>query len=68
LVAEVTSWHAAYQLYLQQRWDEAELALQQLCRRQPGSILYGVYLERIASLRAQTLAMDWDGSYRHSSK
>jgi len=30
--------------------------------------LYEVYMERIHGLEHQTLADDWDGTFRHTSK
>jgi adenylate cyclase len=68
LKQEVAEYHAAYALYLQQQWDQAEAAFLQLHQREPDTFLYTLYLERIASLRSQQLPREWDGSYRHTSK
>lgn len=65
---QVDDYHVAYTHYLHQRWDEAEAAFQRLYRQDPDSHLYSLYLERIASLRLQTLPPDWDGSYRYNTK
>ncbi len=68
LRALVDAWHAAYQLYLQQQWDVASVALEQLHQQDADTYLYTLYLERIASLRTMQLPADWDGTYRHTSK
>jgi adenylate cyclase len=68
LLAAVVAWHAAYQLYLKQKWDAAAAAFEQLHQQDPDTYLYTLYLERIASLRTQELPSDWDGTYRHTSK
>jgi hypothetical protein len=39
-----------------------------LQQRDPGTALYALYLERIATLRLAGLPVDWDGTYRHTSK
>lgn len=65
---ELEAYHSAYDLYLDQKWDEAENAFNALKERSPDDILYDVYLERIPTLREQTLPEDWDGSYTHTSK
>jgi len=53
--------------YFARRWDEAVLIFTQLWQQQPRR-LYQVYIERIGSLRQQTLAEDWDGVFRHTEK
>ncbi|XOV79110.1 MAG: CHASE2 domain-containing protein [Aestuariibacter sp.] len=65
---ELHQYHHAYDLYLNQKWDEAEGAFKTLNQKNPEDILYHVYLERIPTLREQTLPEDWDGSYTHTSK
>ncbi|HTR00817.1 MAG TPA: adenylate/guanylate cyclase domain-containing protein [Candidatus Acidoferrum sp.] len=68
LKALVDEYHAAYQLYLAQQWDQAAAAFEQLKRKEPDTYLYALYLERIANLREQGLAPDWDGTYRFTTK
>lgn len=68
LHALVAAWHEAYDLYQHQQWSAAERCLLDLQVRDPATILYTLYLERIATLRNLTLPADWDGTYRHTSK
>jgi adenylate cyclase len=68
LVALVDEYHRAYDHYLKQDWDAAESLFKQLQHLDPTTQLYGIYLQRIVELRKQTLAEDWDGTYRHTSK
>jgi adenylate cyclase len=68
LKTAVIDYHAAYQRYLYQRWDEAAAAFQQLLSTEPECTLSKLYLERIAYLRQQELPAEWDGSYQHSTK
>lgn len=68
LLASVNAYDAALQCYFAQRWDSAERKFSALLKQTPGTLLYKVYLERIALLREQNLAADWDGSYQHLSK
>jgi len=68
LRALVDDYHRAYGLYQQQQWDAAESLFRELQQRDPGTALYALYLERIATLRLAGLPVDWDGTYRHTSK
>jgi adenylate cyclase len=43
-------------------WERAAAAFEALGRRQPGTRLYRLYLERIARLRAEPPGPDWDGT------
>ena len=65
---QVASYHKAYDFYLQQQWDKAEQCFKELQEKEPDKLLYSVYLERIENLRTQTLAEDWDGTFRHTAK
>lgn len=65
---QVIAYHEALESYFAQRWDEAEQKLNALLIEEPETLLYKVYLERIVSLREQSLAADWDGSFTHTSK
>lgn len=67
-LTEMEQYHAAYDLYLTQNWDQAESAFNALKQKNPNDILYDVYLDRIPTLRQQDLPQDWDGSYTHTSK
>jgi adenylate cyclase len=68
LLVEVSQYHAALDSYFSQRWDEAQERFEALHANAPHALLYGIYLERIADLRALDLPPDWDGSFQHLSK
>jgi adenylate cyclase len=68
LLAEVSRYHEALDSYFAQRWDDAQEQFQALHASAPQALLYGIYLERIADLRALDLPADWDGSFQHLSK
>ncbi len=57
--------------YRKQQWDDA-LALIERCRKAANGIdvsgLYDMYVERIASYRAEPPPSDWDGVYEAESK
>ncbi len=65
---KVQAYHDALDCYFVQDWDGAEQRFNTLLELEPGTLLYKIYLERIPLLRAQTLPVDWDGSYQHMSK
>ena len=75
-MAEATDWqieqlknyHEALDLYYQQAWDRAEEAFGALATSEPGTLLYQVYLDRIAALRGSELQENWDGSFAHTNK
>ncbi|MFG1497555.1 adenylate/guanylate cyclase domain-containing protein [Saccharospirillum sp. HFRX-1] len=66
--AELDALDDAYQLYLQQNWEAAHAAFEQLKAQSEQAKLYEVYLERIAILEQETLPENWDGSFTHTSK
>ncbi|MEX2468603.1 MAG: adenylate/guanylate cyclase domain-containing protein, partial [Pseudohongiellaceae bacterium] len=68
LQARVGKYHEALAHYFAQEWDQAEALLNELAAAEPGTLLYRVYLERIATLRETPLPEDWDGSFEHTSK
>jgi adenylate cyclase len=68
LLSLVDQYHKAHQKYVEQNWDEAESMFRQLKEKDPDTLLYDVYLERIPALRTQVLEPDWDGTFRHTSK
>lgn len=49
-------------------WDTAAAGFEALLRRQPGSGLYRLYLERIEGLRADPPGPDWDGTIVYDEK
>lgn len=68
LLGLVDQYHRAYKQYVNQHWDEAESMFRELKEKDPGTLLYEVYLERIPALRNQVLEADWDGTFRHTAK
>jgi len=64
----VDDYHRAQEIYVSQRWDEAERMFSRLKELDPDMMLYDVYLERIGTLRHEELEPDWDGTYRFSTK
>jgi adenylate cyclase len=68
LEQELTQLNAAYGHYLNQQWDDAENAYNKLLAAYPTKMIYQIYIERIAQLRDAELAVDWDGSFTHTSK
>ena len=64
---EIEQYNQAYQLYLNQQWQAAMTAFKGLYEQNPLK-LYEVYMDRISDLQHQTLADDWDGTFRHTSK
>lgn len=57
----------AVEHYFARRWDDAAQMFTRLWQQQPER-LYQIYIERIESLRQQTLPQDWDGVFRHTEK
>lgn len=67
LLVENERFTQAYELYVQQDWQQALRAFDAL-KADYESRLYDVYIERIKHLTGQALAADWDGIFRHTSK
>lgn len=65
---EIEDFHTMYELYIQQKWDEAIQKIYVMKKRYGEKLIFDVYLERISNLRQQTLPQDWDGVFRHTSK
>ena len=59
---------AAIALYAKQEWDAAENAFKTLAAAQPQTILYPLYLERIAQFRTVPPGANWDGTFDHTHK
>lgn len=68
LLANLDTYDAALHCYFAQEWDSAQHKFAALLASAPGTLLYKIYLERIALLREQSLPTHWDGSYQHLSK
>ncbi len=65
---EMERFASAYESYIEQAWDEALLKLYALKNSVADNPLYQMYIDRIQDLREQSLAQDWDGVFRHTSK
>jgi len=68
LKARVEEHHEALEEYYQKNWNEAERRFNTLLEKEPDTLLYKVYLERIETLREVGLPEDWDGAFIHTSK
>lgn len=68
LKARVAKYHQALEYYFAQDWDAAEALLVELSAAEPHTLLYTVYLERIAQLRQSPPPEQWDGAFTHTSK
>lgn len=61
-------YHEALDLYYGKAWNRAEEAFSALVEAEPNTLLYQIYLERIATLKESELPENWDGSFTHTSK
>jgi adenylate cyclase len=61
-------WQDAMDLYLGQRWREAEDAFRALAGEPGNAVLSALYLDRCARLLANPPGDDWDGAERFTSK
>jgi len=68
LVNEIDRFHRALDCYRQQRWDEAEQTIASLSMADTNRKVYHMYLERIAALRANPPAKNWDGVFTFMTK
>ena len=68
MLAEIGRFHLALAHFRAQRWDEAEVLLQELASVAPAVKLYWLYRERIADFRASPPGADWDGVFGFSTK
>ena len=67
-LAELAEYEAALRALRRQAWDEATACFQNLSARRPDCQLYGLYLDRLAGLRAAPPPSDWDGVFNLSVK
>jgi adenylate cyclase len=67
-IAENQDYQQAYNCYLTQSWSEAMELFMRLTENHPGRKIYQIYIERITELSQQTLEMDWNGVFTHTSK
>ena len=65
---ELKLWQHALRLYRVREWEQAELQLYNLARREPGCRLYALYAERIVTLRADPPEEDWGGVTNFQTK
>jgi adenylate cyclase len=61
-------WNRVLQYYRQQEWQQADAALDNLERLQPGCRLYDLYRERIIALRQESPHPAWAGVTRFDTK
>lgn len=54
-------WQQALRLYRAQDWDQADVQIYNLLRREPDCHLYQLYAKRIAHYRNHPPGADWDG-------
>jgi adenylate cyclase len=68
LQAELASWDGALALVRGRQWEAAQQAIAALAADHPDTLLYQLYLARLASWRAEEPAPDWDGATNFDSK
>jgi len=68
VINEVDRFHRALDRYRQQRWDEAEQTIASLSMADTTRKVYHIYLERIAALRVNPPAKNWDGVFTFMTK
>jgi adenylate cyclase len=64
---ELDRYEQARRAYLERRWDAAETGFRDL-QQEDDRVIYRIYLERLARLRAEPPGPDWDGVFVHTSK
>jgi adenylate cyclase len=65
---ELTAFHRALQVYRSQDWDSAEKAFIDLQKTESERKLCHTFLQRIAFLRQNPPASDWDGAFTFETK
>jgi len=65
--AELARYGQARRAYIERRWDAAEAGFRAL-QQEHDQVIYRIYLERLARLRAEPPDPDWDGVFVHTSK
>jgi adenylate cyclase len=68
LINEIDRFHRVLDRFREQRWDDAEAALIKLSEADPKRKVYRVYIDRIATLRANPPGANWDGVYTFTTK
>jgi adenylate cyclase len=64
----VEAFRTALLMYRKQDWDAAQEALKVLLNDEPETLLYELYLERIAHFRGEPPGDYWDGVFTHKTK
>jgi adenylate cyclase len=65
--AELARYEQARRAYIERHWDAAEAGFRAL-QQEDDQVIYRIYLERLARLRAEPPGPDWDGVFVHTSK
>ncbi|RLA36823.1 MAG: adenylate/guanylate cyclase domain-containing protein [Gammaproteobacteria bacterium] len=65
--AELAVYEKARRAYIEKRWDDAETGFREL-QADSEQVIYDIYLERLAHLRAEPPGSDWGGVFVHTSK
>ncbi|MEX2353163.1 MAG: adenylate/guanylate cyclase domain-containing protein, partial [Gammaproteobacteria bacterium] len=65
---EIGMFDQCLQQFRAQDWGAAESGLKVLQKRNPDSLLYSIYLERITLYKQDPPGADWDGVYTHKTK
>lgn len=68
LVAELAAWDAALAQVRARQWDGAQEAVAALARVHPDSVLYQLYLARLAQWRMDPPGPEWDGATSFDTK
>lgn len=68
LTNELDHYHHGLEFYFAQRWDDAEIIMEELHQRFPEKTIYNLYLQRIKEFKNHPLPADWDGVYVHVTK
>ena len=66
--AELAEYEEALRAYQRRDWSRAEIGFRRLREQQPDCRIYALYLDRLATLRAEPPLMDWDGVFNLESK
>ena len=67
-IAENKDYQEAYDYYLAQNWSEAMKLFLCLSENHCDRKIYQIYMKRITELKLQTLEIDWNGVFTHTSK
>ncbi len=68
LLDEIERFHRVLDRFRTQRWDDAQALLTTLQEADPKRKVYGVYIDRVATLRAAPPGENWDGVYTFTHK